>query len=121
MKIIHCTAVSFTAMIICTLLDASSPYAGQPAKQEKVQNAAPAAAAVQAAPKPQDSTDRAGYRIDQPGTITFTVGMVIKGKIEKPQVMIFLPKEKTFYREQKFSHSFNDDLAEPLPFAPILE
>ena len=61
------------------------------------------------------------YRIDQPGTITFTVGVKIKGKIEKPQVMIFLPKEKTLYRDVSFKRTFSEDLADPLPFTPILE
>ena len=70
---------------------------------------------------PKDTTLQQGYRIDQPGTITFTVGMVIKGKVEKPQVMIFLPKEKSYYREQEFSHSFRDELSQPLPFSPLLE
>jgi hypothetical protein len=73
----------------------------------------------QAAPK--DTAFQQGYRIDQPGTITFTVGMVIKGKVEKPQVMIFLPKEKSYYREQEFSHSFREELSKPLPFSPLLE
>jgi hypothetical protein len=62
-----------------------------------------------------------GYRIDQPGTITFTVGMVIKGKIEKPQVMIFLPKQNSYYRVQKFTHSFAEELNAPLPFTPLAE
>ena len=61
-----------------------------------------------------------GYRIDQPGTITFTVGVKISGKVEKPQVMIFLPKEKTLYREEKFSRSFADELSQPLPFTPVI-
>jgi hypothetical protein len=69
----------------------------------------------------QDTSAHPGYRIDQPGTITFTVGMVIKGKIDKPQVMIFLPKEKPFYREFKLTHSFAGELEEPLPFEPLLE
>ncbi|MBN1577207.1 MAG: hypothetical protein JW913_11680 [Chitinispirillaceae bacterium] len=60
-----------------------------------------------------------GYRIDQPGTITFTVGVKISGKVEKPQVMIFLPKEKTLYREEVLTRSFSDELAQPLPFTPI--
>ena len=47
--------------------------------------------------------------------------MVIKGKVEKPQVMIFLPKEKSYFREQEFSHSFRDELSQPLPFSPLLE
>jgi hypothetical protein len=69
----------------------------------------------------KDTVAQAGYRIDQPGTITFTVGMVIKGRIEKPQVMIFLPKEKTSFRELSFTHSFKDALGEPLPFSPLVE
>ena len=69
----------------------------------------------------KDSVAQAGYRIDQPGTITFTVGMVIKGRIEKPQVMIFLPKEKTSFRELSFTHSFKNALSEPLPFSPLVE
>jgi hypothetical protein len=71
--------------------------------------------------KAKDTSGRQGYRIDQPGTITFTVGMVIKGKIEKPQVMIFLPKENSFHREVKFSRSFSEELNKPLPFDPIIE
>ena len=59
------------------------------------------------------------YRIDKPGTITFTVGVKIKGKVEKPQVMIFLPKERPFYEKATFSHSFSEDLMKPLPFSPL--
>jgi hypothetical protein len=69
----------------------------------------------------QDTAAHPGYRIDQPGTITFTVGVVIKGKIDKPQVMIFLPKEKPFFHDFKVTHSFADELREPLPFEPLLE
>jgi len=61
------------------------------------------------------------YRIDQPGTITFTVGVKIKGKVEKPQVMIFLPKEKPVYRKITFERSFIDDIKKPLPYEPIVE
>ena len=59
-----------------------------------------------------------GYRIDKPGTITFTVGVKIKGKVEKPQVMIFLPKEKPVYNEVTITHSFYSDIMEPLPLKP---
>jgi hypothetical protein len=93
-------------------------------------------AALSAAPGPQaaagvnkDSAETAStgaaapsgaaYRIDKPGTITFTVGVKIKGKVEKPQVMIFLPKEKPFYQKATFSYSFVDDIMKPLPFAPV--
>ena len=69
----------------------------------------------------QDEKGEQEYRIDQPGTITFTVGVKIKGKIEKPQVMIFLPKEKTIYKAMEFNRSFRDDLSEPLPFTPITD
>ncbi|MBN1309456.1 MAG: hypothetical protein JXA18_16170 [Chitinispirillaceae bacterium] len=62
-----------------------------------------------------------GYRIDQPGTITFTVGVKISGKVEKPQVMIFLPKEKTLYRKEVLTRSFSDELSQPLPFTPLIK
>lgn len=61
-----------------------------------------------------------GYRIDQPGTITFTVGLKIRGKVEKPQVMIFLPKERSYYRDLDFRHSFQTELSEPLPQVPLM-
>ena len=61
------------------------------------------------------------YVVEQPGTITFKHGVVIVGKVEKPQVMIFLPKEKSYYRKLSFSRSFREDIAEPLPFDPIIE
>ncbi len=59
-----------------------------------------------------------GYRIDKPGTITFTVGVKIKGKVEKPQVMIFLPKEKPYYQVVIVKHSFYNDIMQPLPLNP---
>jgi hypothetical protein len=62
--------------------------------------------------------DDQGYRIDKPGTITFTVGVKIKGKVEKPQVVIFLPKEKPSYRDIAITHSFLSDIMEPLPLKP---
>ncbi len=68
-----------------------------------------------------DQEQQGGYRIDQPGTITFTVGVKIKGKVEKPQVMIFLPKEQSWHREINFDHSFKADILEPLHFTPINE
>jgi hypothetical protein len=74
---------------------------------------------VATAPADSSGDVRQGYRIDQPGTITFTVGVKISGKVEKPQVMIFLPKEKTLYREEVFTRSFKDELMQPLPFTPI--
>jgi hypothetical protein len=61
------------------------------------------------------------YKIEKPGTITFTVGVKIKGKVEKPQVMIFLPKEKPVYKEHMLDRSFEKELSEPLDFAPVLE
>ena len=72
----------------------------------------------QAAAQNDTQKDDQGYRIDKPGTITFTVGVKIKGKVEKPQVMIFLPKEKPFYRDIAITHSFLSDLMEPLPLKP---
>jgi hypothetical protein len=61
------------------------------------------------------------YIVEKPGTITFKHGLVIVGKVERPQVMIFLPKQKSFYREIEFSRSFRADIAEPVEFVPIIK
>jgi hypothetical protein len=111
------------SLVWCIILASSAPAAPQPAVQKEE---APAAQQERAGEKKQPAAATAddgqpAFRIDQPGTITFTVGMVIKGKIEKPQVIIFLPKEKTYFRELTFTHSFAEDIARPLPFSPILE
>jgi hypothetical protein len=81
--------------------------------------APPQAAAGAQKDTAEASAGGASYRIDKPGTITFTVGVKIKGKVEKPQVMIFLPKEKPYYSKATFAYSFMNDLMKPLPFTPI--
>ncbi|HEX2958539.1 MAG TPA: hypothetical protein VHO70_17010 [Chitinispirillaceae bacterium] len=68
-----------------------------------------------------ETGENQAYKIEKPGTITFTVGVKIKGKVEKPQVMIFLPKEKPIYTEHTLERSFASELAEPLDFSPIIE
>jgi hypothetical protein len=69
----------------------------------------------------EDNTkkDDQGYHIDKPGTITFTVGVKIKGKVEKPQVVIFMPKEKPYYRDSAITYSFIANIMEPLPLKPV--
>jgi hypothetical protein len=62
--------------------------------------------------------DQGGYKIEKPGTITFTVGVTIKGKVEKPQVVIFLPKEKSQYEPMNFERSFATDIMNPAPLNP---
>jgi hypothetical protein len=42
-------------------------------------------------------------------------------RIEKPQVMIFLPKEKPVYKEHMLNRSFEKELSEPLDFSPVTE
>jgi hypothetical protein len=81
----------------------------------------PASGTVPSSDSTSLSEPQEGYRIDQPGTITFTVGVKISGKVEKPQVMIFLPKEKTQYRNEMVQRSFREELSQPLPFTPLME
>ncbi len=81
----------------------------------------PASGAVSPSDSTSLSESQEEYRIDQPGTITFTVGVKISGKVEKPQVMIFLPKEKTQYRNEMVQRSFREELSQPLPFTPLME
>jgi len=66
-------------------------------------------------------TESGEYIMDKPGTIRFQHGIIIVGKVEKPQVMIFLPKEKSYYRNITFTRSFKEDIAEPIPFEPVIE
>ena len=72
-------------------------------------------------PPPEKEAAAQGYVIENPGTITFKVGVTIKGKVEKPQVMIFLPKERPVHQPVQFTRSFSDEIMRPLPFEPILE
>ena len=76
---------------------------------------------VRSQPADTSSAGGRGYRIDKPGTITFTTGVVIKGKVEKPQVMIFLPKEKSFYEPVSISKSFVKEIMEPMPLIPLVQ
>ncbi|NLE02635.1 MAG: hypothetical protein GX640_22450 [Fibrobacter sp.] len=69
----------------------------------------------------QNDSDNLNYQIEQPGTITFTEGAKIKGKVDKPQVIIFLPKEKTYYKDITLERSFEKELMEPLPFVHVQE
>jgi hypothetical protein len=71
--------------------------------------------------KDTNSDEDIEYEVEQLGTITFTVGVKIKGKLEKPQVVIFLPKGKSQFRKMDFSYSFKKDIYEPLPINPVQE
>ncbi|MCX7726937.1 MAG: hypothetical protein N2053_08815 [Chitinispirillaceae bacterium] len=67
----------------------------------------------------ENDTTTGNYQIEKPGTITFTTGSKIVGKVEKPQVMIFLIKEKPIYKEITIERSFKEELLRPLPFLPF--
>ncbi|MFP4013646.1 MAG: hypothetical protein ACLFVQ_06140 [Chitinispirillaceae bacterium] len=73
------------------------------------------------AAEPSDTTKQENYRIETPGTITFTVGTKIKGKVDKPQVMIFLPKERSYYRGMDLTKSFSEQIMQPLPLVPLVD
>jgi hypothetical protein len=86
-----------------------------------VNAASPAASPGQDKAGAMAAKEDKGYRIDKPGTITFTVGITVKGKVEKPQVIIFLPKEKPVYRTAPVSMSFLQDIMKPIPFVPVVQ
>jgi hypothetical protein len=65
--------------------------------------------------------DNESYIIEEPGTITFTSGVKIKGKVAKPQVMIFMTKDKSYTREVTFDYSFKEKILKPLNFVPYFE
>ncbi len=54
------------------------------------------------------------YYRARPGEIIFEKGAVIVGKVEKPQVMIVIPKEAPKIDSLEFNHSFISELLTPL-------
>lgn len=70
---------------------------------------------------PTEQNEQSEYVIDQPGTITFTSGVKIKGKVEKPQVVIFMTKERSYTRGMEFDYSFKGDIMKPIELTPLIE
>ncbi|KMQ52231.1 hypothetical protein CHISP_0912 [Chitinispirillum alkaliphilum] len=64
--------------------------------------------------------EEVSYRIEQPGVITFTVGLQIEGRVDKPQVMIFLPKERPVFRNIELKKSFEPQIMQPFSHNPRL-
>lgn len=54
------------------------------------------------------------YYFQKPGEIVFTQGTVIKGKVERPQVVIIIQKEKIKQVESTFEKSFKSEILKPL-------
>ena len=74
---------------------------------------AQAAAGKKASGKAKKSDDER-FVIKRPGEITFTTGIVIEGRIEKPQVIIVLSKEEIKVKPVSFSNSFLAHVVRPL-------
>lgn len=56
------------------------------------------------------------FVIKKPGEITFTTGIVIEGRVEKPQVMLVLSKEKIRIADEAFKNSFLSRITRPLQY-----
>jgi len=56
------------------------------------------------------------FVIKKPGEITFTSGIVIEGRVEKPQVMLVLTKEKIKVEPVIFQQSFVKNITDPLRY-----
>jgi hypothetical protein len=61
-----------------------------------------------------DPADRDDFVIRKPGEITFTTGIVIEGRVEKPQVMLILTKERIKLQPVTFERSFVNRVTEPV-------
>jgi hypothetical protein len=66
---------------------------------------------AQSKPSPQNDDD---FVIKRPGEITFTSGIVIEGRVEKPQVLLIMTKEKTKLPELKLKASMLRFIEEPV-------
>ena len=56
------------------------------------------------------------FIIKKPGEITFTSGIVIEGRVEKPQVMLVLTKERIKVEPVLFQQSFLKNITDPLRY-----
>jgi len=56
------------------------------------------------------------FIIKKPGEITFTSGIVIEGRVEKPQVMLVLTKEKIKSDPSSYKQSFLKNITDPLRY-----
>jgi len=56
------------------------------------------------------------YVIRRPGEITFMTGIVIEGRVEKPQVMLVLTKEKIKLEPISFRNTFLKNITNPLRY-----
>jgi hypothetical protein len=56
------------------------------------------------------------FVIKRPGEITFTSGIIIEGRIEKPHVMLVLTKERIKLEPLVFQQSFLKNITSPLRF-----
>jgi len=62
----------------------------------------------------EEDQDKAEYYFQKPGELVFIKGTVIKGKVERPQVMIIIQKEKIKKTEKKLKRSFRKEILKPL-------
>ncbi|OGJ86846.1 MAG: hypothetical protein A2268_14335 [Candidatus Raymondbacteria bacterium RifOxyA12_full_50_37] len=90
-----------TLFALCFAFASGSAEAQKPAKL----------AAVPATPA-QDE-----FVIRKPGEITFTTGIVIEGRVEKPQVMLILTKERLKLQSIRFERSFVNRITEPVAYS----
>jgi hypothetical protein len=64
----------------------------------------------QTTPKSEDDD----FVIKKPGEITFTSGIIIEGRVEKPQVLLIMTKEKTKLPPLKLNSSMIRFIEEPV-------
>jgi len=97
-----------TVLALFTLLLAGTLSAAETQFTRSVNAAAPAAQA-------QDQS----FVVKRPGEITFTSGIVIEGRVEKPQVMLVFTKEKIKLEPVVFRQSPLSQITAPLRMTPL--
>jgi hypothetical protein len=64
--------------------------------------------------KNEVAADPNDFVIKKPGEITFTSGIIIEGRVEKPQVLLIMTKEKTKLPALKLNSSMIRFIEEPV-------
>jgi pyruvate/2-oxoglutarate dehydrogenase complex dihydrolipoamide acyltransferase (E2) component len=78
--------------------------------------AKPAAAPAASAETPAAPGSAEEYVIRRPGEITFEQGIIIEGRVEKPQLMLVLTKEKIKLEPVTFEKSFLTHITLPMRY-----
>ncbi|OGS37574.1 MAG: hypothetical protein A2293_00195 [Elusimicrobia bacterium RIFOXYB2_FULL_49_7] len=105
-----------TLFLICLTVSVAVVFAAPEERLPKLPASALMRSMAAVAEKAATGRSNENYVIRKPGEITFTTGIVIEGRVEKPQVMLILTKERIRLDPVLFRRSFLKDITRSLQY-----